>query len=246
MNQILGRLAPQLPDVMGVIYDGAALGVHHQEVMTKLGWMVVSPVTAAEDPNKGRRTPTHRYDDAKNAGRGKKKPKRTFIERRSIQGTDRAVRKHDLYAEHGKIGCIKHDAAGRERFYPFIRLEVRRTQRTDGTWRWAILYEVPQMFGGGTVWVRADRTREDAFRKGFNRPENVRVMPEDEPIFDEIYRTRNDCEAINSQHDRWIPFGRALSVGWRRQRADLLFYGLVVNSWSRYGFGYRAREALAA
>ncbi|MEO7572951.1 MAG: hypothetical protein ABIX10_11005 [Acidimicrobiales bacterium] len=64
----------------------------------------------------------------------------------------------------------------------------------------------------------------------FNRTENVRPIPQDDPAFQELFRRRNDAESINRGLDDSLWLRRAHSVGHRRQLLNLLGYAVMVNS----------------
>ena len=64
----------------------------------------------------------------------------------------------------------------------------------------------------------------------FNRTENVRPIPPEDPDFRGLFRRRNDAESINRalEDTRWLR--RAHSLGHRRQLLNLLGYALMINS----------------
>lgn len=70
---------------------------------------------------------------------------------------------------------------------------------------------------------------KDTIRK-FNRTENVRPIPPDDPAFDELFRRRNDAESINRALEDTLWLNRAHSLGHRRQLLNLLGYAVMVNS----------------
>jgi len=88
--------------------------------------------------------------------------------------------------------------------------------------------------------VRLDTTDEDRAR-GFNRTENVRVIPPTDPDFETLFRRRNDVESINRGVDDSLYLGRAHSLGHARQLTNLLGYALMVNSLALHR--HRARAA---
>jgi hypothetical protein len=95
--------------------------------------------------------------------------------------------------------------------------------------RWYSDYRLPDDLGIGVVTVRLHADAKDAARK-FNRTENVRPIPPDDPAFDELFRRRNDAEAINRALEDTLWLNRAHSVGHRRQLFNLLGYAVMVNS----------------
>lgn len=96
-------------------------------------------------------------------------------------------------------------------------------------YRWYNDYRLPEKLGGGIITVRLHADAKDAARK-FNRTENVRPIPPDDPSFPGLFRRRNDAESINRALEDTLWLGRAHSLGHRRQLLNLLGYALMVNS----------------
>ncbi len=113
----------------------------------------------------------------------------------------------------------------------FTRLPRVRTHRNadKGGYRWYNDYRLPEHLGAGVVTVRLHGNAEDGVRR-FNRTENVRPIPPDNPGFPELFRRRNDAESINRALEDTLWLGRAHSLGHRRQLLNLLGYALMVNS----------------
>ncbi|MDQ1521875.1 MAG: hypothetical protein QOI55_2948 [Actinomycetota bacterium] len=74
---------------------------------------------------------------------------------------------------------------------------------------------------------------DDDTRRKFNRTENVRPIPADDPDFAPLYRRRNDAESINRGLDDSLWLGRSHSVGHERQRLNLIGFALTINSLAR-------------
>ena len=111
-------------------------------------------------------------------------------------------------------------------------------QDKSGKYRWYNDYQLPDCHGGELVTVRLHATEDDARRK-FNRTENVRPIPADDPDFARLYPRRNDAESINRNLDDTLWLRRAHSLGHQRQTLNLLGYALMTNSLARA----RARAA---
>jgi hypothetical protein len=112
-----------------------------------------------------------------------------------------------------------------------------------GTYRWFSDHRLPTEHGGATITVRLHGNREDAKHK-FNRTENLRPIPPDDPGFDRLYGRRNDAESINRHLDDTLWLGRAHSIGRHRQGLNLLTYALCVNGLALYL--HRLRQPVAA
>ena len=191
-------------------------GTHHQRILRDLGLLSVNRVTAASlSPNRNQR-------------RRHRTPKTVYVERRTITRPDGTGTVIDLYARNGSIGIGILDNVGELQFTPLPRLRTyRRTDRQQ--YRWYNEHRLPDHIGGGTILVRLHNDHEDAARK-FNRTENVRPIPPDDPTFPTLFRRRNDAESINRALEDTMWLRRAHSVGHRRQRLNLLGYALMVNS----------------
>jgi hypothetical protein len=212
------RLAPLLPGAHGVIYDTALRGVHHQHLLRDLGWLTINRVTAAQasTPN----TPRRRI------------PKSAHVETKTITVPDGTTTTVQLYACDGAIGLGELDDRGDLTFQPLPRVRTHRTQAKNGKYRWYNQYELPTELGGGTITVRLHANEEDA-RRRFNRTENVRPIPADDPDFQRLYPRRNDAESINRNLDDTLWLRRAHSQGRQRQTLNLLGYALMTNSLAR-------------
>ena len=82
----------------------------------------------------------------------------------------------------------------------------------------------------GAVDVKTLHGNEEDAARGFNRTENVRVIPPSDPDFKALYARRNDAESINRAIDDSMWLSRAHSVGHARQHLNLMGYALMVNS----------------
>ncbi|HUP73294.1 MAG TPA: hypothetical protein VM282_09610 [Acidimicrobiales bacterium] len=96
-------------------------------------------------------------------------------------------------------------------------------------YRWYNDHRLPASHGGGTITIRLHSDATDNSRK-FNRTENVRPIPADDPSFPKLFQRRNDAESINRHIEDSLWIGRAHSLGRRRQTLNPLGYALMVNS----------------
>jgi hypothetical protein len=214
----LERTSPLLPGAQAVVYDTALRGTHHQTILRDLGLLSINRVAAAQAGSKS----------ARRGKRDQRIEKLAFVEQKTVQLEDGMTKKIDLYAKGGAIGLGVIAADGELLFTPLPRVRTHRNADKNG-YRWYNDYRLPDQLGGRTVTVRLHSDAKDAARK-FNRTENVRPIPPDDPSFPELFRRRNDAESINRALEDTLWLGRAHSLGHRRQLLNLLGYALMVNS----------------
>jgi hypothetical protein len=215
------RTAPLVPGAQGIVYDTALRGVHHQTILRELGLLPINRVTASKaDPAKPRRDKRERRVE-----------KMVFVEAKEIRQPDGVTRSIDLYARAGAIGIGTLAADGELIFTPLQRTRTHRNADKGG-YRWYNDYRLPESLGGGVVTVRLHGNAKDEARK-FNRAENVRPIPPDDPNFRSLFRRRNDAESMNRALEDTMWLRRAHSLGHRRQLLNLLGYALMVNSLAR-------------
>lgn len=205
------QIAAAAPGALGVIYDTALRGVHHQHCLRNLGWLTINRVAAASSQGPQRK------------GKGPRVEKSAFVETNNI----------DLFAEAGSIGIGRLTETCTMHFEPLRRVRTHRNTGNGGQYRWYNDYQLPADLGGGTVTVRLHGNDEDRQRR-FNRTENVRPLPQADPDFAALYARRNDAESINRALEDTLWLRRAHSVGHQRQHLNLLTYALVVNSLARH------------
>jgi hypothetical protein len=211
-------LAPHCPGAQGVLYDTALRGVHHQRLMRDHGWLSVNKVTAAKaGSKKPRRT------------EGRRVPKSTFVEQRTVTLADGTTVTVDLFACDGAIGIATLTDAGEQRFDELPRVRTQRREDKTGKFRWYNQYRLPERLGGGTITVRLHGNADDDKRR-FNRTENIRPIAATDPDFAGLYKRRNDAESINRALDDTLWLRRAHSIGHARQHLNLLTFALGVNS----------------
>ena len=215
------RTAPLVPGAQGVVYDTALRGLHHQKILRDLGLLPINRVTASKaDAGKARRDKRERRLE-----------KMVFVEAKEIRLAGGTTKRVDLYARAGSIGVGTLAVDGELLFTPLERIRTHRNADKSG-YRWYNDYRLPGSLGGGVVTVRLHGNAQDAARK-FNRTENVRPIPPDDPGFRNLFRRRNDAESINRALEDTMWLRRAHSVGHRRQLLNLLGYALMVNSLAR-------------
>jgi hypothetical protein len=142
----IGRLAPQLPGALGVIYDGAFRGVHLTQLLHHHGLVPVVPVTAAAG---GRHTRKPRVERTVLVGSG------------TIRHDDGTSSDCILYSEAGALCLGELTASGDVTLIPLERTKIEPRRNVDHTWRWYGVYTVPDHAGGGTLRVPLDTTDDD-------------------------------------------------------------------------------------
>jgi len=127
----------------------------------------------------------------------------------------------DLFAQGGAIGITTLTDEGNRTFTPLKRIRTTRHRDKDGTYRWYNHHRLPDHLGGGELTVRLHGNDVDKARR-FNRPENVRPIPQTDPDFAGLYKRRNDAESINRALDDTMWLRRAHTVGHQRQHLNPL------------------------
>jgi hypothetical protein len=216
--ECLSRLVPIIPGTLGVIYDMALRGAHHQRLLRELGIMCVNRVAAAE----------HRK--GKGSGwKGVRIEKSVHVEdrvRRLADGTTKTIR---LFARAGAIGAVEFSENGTSQFVALKRKRIHRNRLKNGRFAWYQDYVLPSTYGGGTITVRLHANDEDAAR-GLNRTENLRPIPPADRDFFKLYGRHNDSESLNRLLEDSLYIGRAHSLGRARQMVELLGWALLVNA----------------
>ncbi len=145
-----------------------------------------------------------------------------------------------LYVRAGapRIGTL--DDRGRLRFEELRRIKTQRAVTKQGRFCWYNQNALPD--SKQTVILRLDTTDEDRDR-GFNRTENLRVIPPSDPDFQPLFRRRNDIESINRGVDDSLHLRRAHTLGHARQLVNLLGYALMVNALATRRYSTRSARA---
>lgn len=203
--------------IQAVVYDGALRGVHHEQLMSDLGLIVVNKVHAAERADDD--TATYRH---------------VALGNWTHQTGGRACR-HTLVVRGGAVHESTLDDSGRLVLSaPLNRRQVRRYARGKaGGWRFSLGVDVPCPRQPFTAWISPHRQPGEP---GHGRPDQLRLLPETDPYFQTLYGLRNDSEAINAAYKRTLIADRAAALGWRRQVVDLTSWALLGNTlaWHRH------------
>lgn len=200
----LHRTLPLLPGAQAVVYDGAFRGTHLRELLKQQG---VVPLSRMHSGQHGR------------------VPDRYLGITEVTGGTRDSL---DIHLVNGAPCVRTFNVEGEPVVTPLTRTQTQRRRNLDG-WRLYNLYAVPAEHGGGTVRLRLDQTTDDV-DKGFNREENLRVIPPDDPDHEELYGRRNDTESGNRLLDDSMLRERAHTVGRRRQWLDVICWAAVRNA----------------
>jgi hypothetical protein len=213
---IFTRLAPLVPGAQAVIYDGALRGVHHQTLMRDHGLLTVNKVAA----HTGVRNKTNK---------GRERVEKTcYVETKTI-ATPTGPADIRIFATAGQIGVTELTDTGQTTFIPLARIRTHRTPTKTGLYRWYNDYRLPDTLGAGVLTIRLHANQDDTQRR-FNRTENVRPIPADDPDFTRLYGRRNDAESINRHLDDTLWLRRAHTIGHHRQTLNLYTYALGINA----------------
>ncbi len=148
-----------------------------------------------------------------------------------------------VYARRGAAGLGVLSERGDLIFLSLERVKTARGGR-PGRYRFYNEYQLPEEQGGTTLRLRLHHNVEDESRK-LNRAEHLRAIPPDDPDYPTFSARRVDAESVNRRLSDTLYWRRAHSVGHVAQDADLLGFGLGMNtlSWHRH---HRRRDLSAA
>lgn len=211
-------IAPNTPGALGVIYDTALRGMHHAELMQKLGWLSINRVTAKKV--------TKRKGES-----NLREEKMIHIEDKTVNG-----KTYRLFSHGGDLGVAEIDQNGEQHFTALKRTKTSRRKDKNG-YRFYNFYALPN---GDEVMVRLDTTEQDKERK-LNRSEHVRQIGPGDDAFFKLYARRSDAESINRYLDDSMFLGRAHSKGARRQSLNLIGFACMVNSLAVHLFRKRRK-----
>jgi hypothetical protein len=141
---------------MGVNYDTALRGVHHQTLVRDLGLLPVNRVTAAKA---GAKKPRR--------AEGQRVEKSTHVEDRENTLPDDSTTTISVFAQGGTIGIGTLAGNGGLLFTPLKRVRTRR-KANELQYRWYNDYELAEHLGRRTISVRLHGNDEHKQRK-FNR-----------------------------------------------------------------------------
>ena len=191
--------------ISAVVYDGAFRGVHHHELMTDLGLVVIN----------------------KPHGTRSKKP-RTLPLGTWSHPTGAGECEHALVAHGGDVCDATLDDAGNTTLSdPLKRTQVRRYERPGSRYRFSLGVRVRCASGDFTAWISPHPGPGDTTA---GRSDQLRLVSPHEDLFGELYGLRNDSEAINANYKATHVYDRAPVLGWRRQLLDLLAWSILNNS----------------
>ena len=196
------------PGITAAVYDGAFRGVHLDRLMRRSGLVVINKLHAAA------------RNDTTTAPR--RRPLGTFTHPAGRRGTCT----HTLHVEDGTVVDVAlADDGSPVTVATAVRRQVKRTPRSDGTYRFSLGIDVPCRHGDLRLWLSPHATDDDP-----GLPDHLRLVPPAGPDFDRLYGLRNDSESFNSQYKRTLLVDRATSVGWERQLFDVLTFAVLENS----------------
>lgn len=154
---------------------------------------------------------------------------------------------HNLVICGGSVHDSTLDDSGRLVLSPPLqRQQVRRYRRgRTNRWRFALGVTVACPKQPFTAWISPHPQPGDT---GHGRPDQLRLLPESDPLFALLYGLRNDSEAINAAYKRTLIADRAAALGWRRQVLDLLSWALLTNTyaWHQHRFDVSGESPAAA
>jgi hypothetical protein len=206
----LAQMAPRLPGLRGLVWDGAGRGTHASQLGRALGIHLISPVT----PGLG----GHTTDRA-----AVYKPRR--VGTMSITRPDGTVYGTELYGLQGAAHILEVDSSGNEVLLPAKRLKTER-RNSDGMWRMYNLWQAP-MAAPSESRLSTPTTTSCASSTGPrdsapSRPPTLTTKSSTAGATTPKLRTACSTTASGS--------GDAHSMGAQRHLLDWLGYGLVVNA----------------
>lgn len=211
------RTKPNLPGAQVALYDGALRGKHLSELY-RCGYLPMARMTRAP----GGRLPEVHYGAA------------------TVRRPDGSTEQVQIHLVHGAPHLKEIGVDGEPILTPLRRA---KTSTAHGK-RWYNEYEVPPEYGGGTVRLRLDSTKDDV-SKSFNREEHLRAIPPEDEDYEALYALRNDAESGNRTLDDSMLRERAHSVGRRGIQLNVLTWSIYRNAQARALYG-RARVAAVA
>ena len=204
---LFDELLPLLPGAMVVVYDGALRGAHLDHLMRTHG---IIPLARLHNKRGAKTLDRHLGP----------------VKQHRADGSKGMI---DIHLVNGAPCLRRLDDEGNPHATPLERVKLLRTQRSDGTWRWYMELEIPEVFGGGHVRIRCDQTEGDT-AADFNRPEHLRLIPDADPDWQAIMGRRQDSESGNRIIDDELTRERAFSDGAPAQHWDLLGHMMLRNA----------------
>lgn len=228
------RLARQhAPGAQAVVWDMALRGSHINTILTELGLVPVVKIHAESNPDggHGRRAGTY-------------VPKTGDLDDLRVTMPDGTEQLVLISACDGWVSIKELDEIGAPHYRPLELVRLQPHQNKEGGFRWYGYYKLPAEYGGKTISVRLHQNEEDA-RRGLNRTEVLRPIPEGSDDFTRLHVLRADAESINRSIEDSLFINRASAKGWRRLLVDQLGYARLVNAitLARCRSGTQAAEA---
>lgn len=218
--ELIGRVHRHAGEgIQAVVYDGAFRGTHHEQLMSRLGLIVVNKVhPATADADTGTKTyrqiPLGQWTHT--------------VRNRTCT--------HTLVTNGGTVHDSALDDTGTLTLSePLPRQQIRRYPRgRHGGWRFTLGVHVLCPKAPFTAWISPHPQTGDTNHR---RPDQLRLIPESDPWFQTLYGLRNDSEAINAAYKRTLVADRAATLGWRRQLLDLASWATLTNTlaWQQHG-----------
>lgn len=205
--------------IQAVVYDGALRGVHVDQIMRQFGYIVIAKqaTSRTDEDVAGTRlvmTPSGR--------RARSYPLGTVTH---DLPTHQCA--HQLAAVGGQVVAVDLDEAGDPVIVSTLaRGPVKRQRRATGAYHFNVGYTLDCPSGPFTVWLSPHPGRDGDTR----RPENLRVIPTDDPDAQRLYGLRSDAESFHSNFKRTLLVNRAMTLGWRRGLIDLYCFALYNNA----------------
>lgn len=192
------------PGIVGVAYDGAFQGAHHDKIMRTTGLVVINKPHVAV---RGDEVVVKRH---------------TLGTYTHTVGRRNQTCSHQLAAVNGRIADIEITEDGTPAVVAWAnRHQVKRARRADGTYRFNMVIRLT---------CRHHNCDWDTWLSPHDDPEHIRLLPPDDIDFDRLYAVRPDAESLNSSFKASLVADRAPSIGWQRQLYDVAGFTILHNA----------------
>lgn len=254
------------PGIQVVIYDGAMRGVHIDHIMRTFGYLVLAkqhtdssttkPTPGSENTPSGASAAAS--DPAESAGETPAWAAADDSAALSLVQTPEGKRArslslgpavhqlptgpcvHQLAAAGGHVVEIDLDERGDPVvIHRLTRGAVKRARRSGGQYHFNVGYQLACPSEPFTVWLSPHPGRTGDTR----RPEQLRIIPTNDPDYQRLYGLRSDAESFHSNYKRTLIVDRAMSLGWRRGLVDLYCFVLYNNALTEYRVAQQHRDA---
>jgi len=221
------------PGVQAVVYDGALHGVHIDQVMRRYGYLVVTKLPTADTGADVEAAPLVLNDRGRRA--------RSYPLGAATHQPPTGPCTHQLATIAGRVVEVGLDETGDPVVMgDLTRGAVKRFRRTHGGYHFNVGYRLDCPNEPFTLWLTPHA--EDDPR----RPQNLRVISQQDPDFPRLYGLRNDAESFHSNLKRTLLVDRAMSLGWRRGLVDVYCFALLNNALTEAAAQARAEDAQRA